>query len=209
MLLPTEKKPGLPLILCQLVVSIMCSSLIKLDKNSFSFDAVLTLRSVHFRDADCCWAVGCQRRTLLPQQQVDEHSDGEEGAPDGRVAAQEEEEVAEKAEKDHPDHVKLKEQVESIETSCHCAQVLHKRGEACGMARKKGIKDGWLWWCKLYEGAEWIRNRWTLTQHPEKPTQQADNQQLPYLLQALLSCRQQAAVSKLLEELLPAERSHH
>lgn len=122
------------------------------------------------------------------------------------MAAQEEEEVAEKAEKDHPDHVKLKEQVESVETSCHCAQVLHKRGEAWH-GKEKRIK-GWVI-MKLYEGAEWTRNYWTLTQHPEKPTQQADNQQLPYLLQALLSCRQQAAVSKLLEELLPAERSHH
>ncbi|TNN74807.1 hypothetical protein EYF80_014907 [Liparis tanakae] len=46
----------------------------------------------------------------------------------------------------------------------------------------------------------------TLTQHPEKPTQQADNQQLPHLLQALLSCRQQAAMSKLLEELLGIHR---
>ncbi|TNN74809.1 hypothetical protein EYF80_014909 [Liparis tanakae] len=69
-------------------------------------------------------------RTLLPQQQIDEHSDGEEGASHGRVAAQEEEEVAEKAEKDHPDHMKLKEQVESVETSCYCAQVFHKRREA-------------------------------------------------------------------------------
>lgn len=68
--------------------------------------------------------------TLLPQQQVDEHSDGEEGASDGGVAAQEEEEVAEKAEKDHPDHVELEEQVKSVETSGHCAQVFHKRGEA-------------------------------------------------------------------------------
>lgn len=71
-----------------------------------------------------------KRRAVLPQQQVDEHSDGEEGASDGGVAAQEEEEVAEKAEEDHPDHVKLKEQVECVETSRHCAQVFHKRGEA-------------------------------------------------------------------------------
>lgn len=56
---------------------------------------------------------------------------------------------------------------------------------------------------------EWAQNNKTLTQHPEKPTQQADNQQLPYLLQALLSCRQQAAMCKLLEKLLAAERSHH
>lgn len=71
-----------------------------------------------------------QKRTLLPQQQVDEHSDGEEGASDGRVAAQEEEEVAEKAEKDHPDHMKFKEQVESVETAGHRAQVFHIRREA-------------------------------------------------------------------------------
>ncbi len=75
-------------------------------------------------------SVRYQGRTLSPQQQIDEHSDGEEGASDGRVAAQEEEEVAEQAEKDHPDHMKLKEQVERVETSRHCAQVLHKRGEA-------------------------------------------------------------------------------
>lgn len=45
------------------------------------------------------------------------------------MAAQEEEEVAEEAEEDHPDHVKLEEQVEGVETSCDCAQVFHKRGE--------------------------------------------------------------------------------
>lgn len=67
---------------------------------------------------------------VLPQQKVDEHRDGEEGTPDGWVAAQEEKEVAEKAEKDHPDHMELKEQVESVEASCHRAQVLHKRGKA-------------------------------------------------------------------------------
>lgn len=36
------KMLGLPLILCQLVVSIMCISLIKVDKYSFSFDVALT-----------------------------------------------------------------------------------------------------------------------------------------------------------------------
>lgn len=46
------------------------------------------------------------------------------------MTAQEEEEVAEEAEKDHPDHVKLKEQVEDVESSRHRAQVLHGGGEA-------------------------------------------------------------------------------
>lgn len=69
--------------------------------------------------------------TLLPQQQVDEHGNGKEGASHGRVAAQEEEEVAEEAQKDHPDHVELEEQVEGVKTSGHCAQVLHKRRKAC------------------------------------------------------------------------------
>lgn len=54
-----------------------------------------------------------------------------------------------------------------------------------------------------------MQNDRDLTQHPEEPTQQADNQQLPYLLQALLSCGQQAAMGELLEELLTAEPSHH
>lgn len=45
------------------------------------------------------------------------------------MTAQEEEEVAEEAEKHHPDHVKLKEEVQDIESSCHSAQVLHKGGE--------------------------------------------------------------------------------
>lgn len=121
MLLPTENIPGLPLILCQLVVSIMCSSLIKLDKNSFSFDVGPIVSTQ---------TLSCRVSEILPQQQVDEHSDGEEGASHGRVAAQEEEEVAEKAEEDHPDHMKLKEQVESVESSCDCAQVFNKRGEA-------------------------------------------------------------------------------
>lgn len=67
---------------------------------------------------------------LLPQQQVDEHGDGEEGASHGGVAAQEEEEVAQEAEEDHPDHVELEEQVERVEAPCHGAQVLHERWEA-------------------------------------------------------------------------------
>lgn len=54
-----------------------------------------------------------------------------------------------------------------------------------------------------------MQNIWELTQHPEEPTQKTDHQQLPYLLQALLSCGQQAAVGELLEELLTAEPSHH
>lgn len=57
------------------------------------------------------------------------------------MAAQEEEEVAQKAEEDHPDHMKLEEQVESVETSCHCAQVLHERGEAW-RSKEEEIKDG-------------------------------------------------------------------
>lgn len=48
-----------------------------------------------------------------------------------------------------------------------------------------------------------------LTEHPDKPAEQADNQQLPYLLEALLGCRQQATMEELLEKLLSAERSHH
>lgn len=87
-------------------------------------------------------AGGLSGITLLPQQQVDEHSDGEEGASDGRVAAQEEEEVAEKAEKDHPDHMKLKEQVESVETSRHCAQVFQERGEPWRSKEKKEKSTG-------------------------------------------------------------------
>lgn len=80
---------------------------------------------------------------LLPQQQVNEHSDGEEGASDGGVAAQEEEEVAEKAEEDHPDHVQLKEQVEGVESSRHGAQVLHKSREACRRRVEKTTRLPW------------------------------------------------------------------
>ena len=54
-----------------------------------------------------------------------------------------------------------------------------------------------------------VRADATLTRHPEQPTQEADDQQLPHLFQALLGRRQQAAVRELLEELLAAVRSHH
>lgn len=64
---------------------------------------------------------------VLPQQQVDEHRDGEEGASHGGVAAQEEEEVAEEAEEHHPDHVELEEQVEGVKASDHGAKVLDQR----------------------------------------------------------------------------------
>lgn len=78
--------------------------------------------------------------TVLPQQQVDEHGDGEEGAPHGGVAAQEEEEVAEEAEEDHPDHVELEEQVEGVKTSHHGAQVLDERRKAWRSRRRSQAK---------------------------------------------------------------------
>lgn len=71
-----------------------------------------------------------RRRGFSPQQQVDEHGDGQEGSSDGGVAAQEEEEVTEQAEQHHPDHVQLEEQVEAVEASGHGAQVLQEGGEA-------------------------------------------------------------------------------
>lgn len=97
----------------------------------------MKLDMVSFSSAASSLNAGHQRRSLLPEQQVDEHSDGEEGAADGGVAAQEEEEVAEEAEEDHPDHVKLEEQVERVETSRHCAQVLHEGGEAWQSEEKR------------------------------------------------------------------------
>lgn len=118
------------------------------------------------------------------------------------MAAQEEEEVAEEAEKDHPDHVQLEEQVEGVKTSSHCAQVLDKRREAWKSRRRSEANTSEV------TRREEVKSVPTLTQHPEQATQQADNQELPHLLQALLSCRQQAAMRKLLEELLAAQRSH-
>lgn len=74
---------------------------------------------------------------VLPQQQVDEHRDGEEGASHGGVAAQEEEEVAEEAEEDHPDHVELEEQVEGVKASDYGAQVLDEGREAWKSRRRR------------------------------------------------------------------------
>ena len=68
-------------------------------------------------------------RAHIPQQQVDEDGDGEEGASDAGVTTQEEDEVAEETEEDHPYHVQLKEQVEGVEAPCHSDHVFHKRGE--------------------------------------------------------------------------------
>ena len=45
------------------------------------------------------------------------------------MPTQEEDEVAEEAEEDHPYHVQFKEQVEGVEAPHHSAQVFHKRGE--------------------------------------------------------------------------------
>lgn len=62
------------------------------------------------------------------------------------MTAQEEEEVAEEAEKDHPDHVKLKEQVQNIESSCHRAQVLHKGGETwCSEETQTRVRCLWCY----------------------------------------------------------------
>lgn len=120
------------------------------------------------------------------------------------MAAQEEEEVAEEAEEDHPDHVELEEQVENVESSRHGAQVLHNGGQTWrGEETHTRVRRRRRW------RTEQMGNAGGLTQHPEEPTQQADDQQLPDLLQALLGGGQQAAVGELLEEPLAAEASHH
>lgn len=114
------------------------------------------------------------------------------------MAAQEEEEVAEEAEEHHPDHVQLEEQVEGVKPSGHCAQVLDESRKPWKSRRRSEANPA-----EVNRGEEEKSVR-ALTQHPEEATQQADNQELPHLLQALLSCRQQAAMRKLLEELLAA-----
>lgn len=76
---------------------------------------------------------------------------------------------------------------------------------------EQGSKGKVQWWFIYVAGGKMgvmNLNKWTPTQHPEQSTQKADNQQLPDLLQALLGCRQQAAMSQLLEKLLSAEYSH-
>lgn len=100
----------------------MCSSLTDRDENSFRL-------KVQLQTEMCRSAIRLQRKALSPQQQVDEHSDGEEGASHGGVAAQEEEEVAEEAEEDHPDHMELEEQVEGVEASRYGAQVFQHSGD--------------------------------------------------------------------------------
>jgi len=60
----------------------------------------------------------------------------------------------------------------------------------------------------LVDGHQTAHEPDSLTQHPEEPAQQADEQQLPDLLQALLGGGQEAAMGQLLEELLSAERTH-
>lgn len=60
-----------------------------------------------------------------PQQEVDEDCDWKEGATSAGVAAQEEDEVAEKTEQHHPHHVQPKEQVEGVKATCNCAEVLY------------------------------------------------------------------------------------
>lgn len=67
----------------------------------------------------------------LPQQQVDKYSNAEERSPDGGVPAEEENEVAEETEKDHPHHVQLEEQVKNIEPTTHGAQMLHIGRKPC------------------------------------------------------------------------------
>ena len=79
------------------------------------------------------------RSPCLPQQQIDDHGDAEEGSADGRVPAQEEDEVAEQAEQDHPHHVQLEEQVENVEPASHRAQVLHVGGKACPQGREMTV----------------------------------------------------------------------
>lgn len=85
-----------------------------------------------------------------------------------------------------------------------CSGASRRRG---GLAKRGDthtrVRRGWCY------AAELMLKKWELTQHPEEPAEQADHQQLPYLLQALLSCGQQAAVGELLEELVTAEPSHH
>lgn len=65
----------------------------------------------------------------IPQKEVDEDRDGQEGSSAARMATQEEDEVAEEAEKHHPNHVQLEEQVKRIKTTCHGTQVFQERGQ--------------------------------------------------------------------------------
>ncbi len=69
------------------------------------------------------------RGCIIPQKEVDEDRDGQEGSSAARMATQEEDEVAEEAEKHHPNHVQLEEQVKRIKTTCHCTQVFQERGQ--------------------------------------------------------------------------------
>lgn len=78
---------------------------------------------------------------FLPKHQIDEHSYREKSASHGRVATQEEEKVAEQTQEDHPDHVQFKEQVEDVESSCHCGQMLQNGGEACHRKGERGESD--------------------------------------------------------------------
>lgn len=65
----------------------------------------------------------------VPQKKVDEDSDGQEGSTAAWMTTQEEDEVAEEAEKHHPNHVQLEEQVESVKTACYRTQVFQERGQ--------------------------------------------------------------------------------
>lgn len=57
------------------------------------------------------------------------------------MTTQEEDEVAEEAEKHHPNHVQLEEQVESVKTARHRTQVFQERGQTWerGNSFKKSI----------------------------------------------------------------------
>lgn len=73
-----------------------------------------------FYNRYACKSFACHK----PQQEVDEDCDRKERAASAGVAAQEEDEVAEKAEQHYPHHVQPKEHVEGVKSTCNCAEVL-------------------------------------------------------------------------------------
>lgn len=112
----------LPLILCQVTISIKCNSLKWRERKLILQDLNSTPEITSFAD----FSVSHQFCSFCsPNKEVDEDNNWEEEASAAGVWAKEQDEVTERAEQQHPQHVPFKEQKEAVRPSQHWHYMLH------------------------------------------------------------------------------------
>ena len=113
----------LPLILCQVTISIKCNSL-EWRERKLILEDILNSAPEISRFAE--FSVSHQFCSVCsPDEEVDEDNNREEEASAAGVRAEEQDEVTEHTEQQHPQHVELKEQEEAVQPGQRRHHVLH------------------------------------------------------------------------------------